>query len=295
MKLGLVINWQFHRKRKWVSALTPYLVDAIVEAFDPQIIATQGDYENYKNDLTHLISLEPGWAAPKLEYDTNLQTKSAVFYSDPHYDTQTRYNYFIENGFDYVFSYYNYPFFYHFKDFPKDKFIHMPWAIPDSFIGDDELTVNNDEVIIFGGKGSDAYDVRNWCRQQEGITNFNNSGVENKKMTDEEYFEWLGNFDAIVAAGSSDPRYDLVTPKYFEIASSGALLIGQYCKDLEILGFDDSNSIIFTKDDFNNKVRKYKSDPKDYLTIRTAGRELVRSQHKISDRINTIKDKFING
>jgi len=287
---GLVINWKFHKENGWCVAITPYLIDAIIKEFRPVIINNQDEYDKKKDRLRHIISVEPGWAAPVIKYDTSVECKKAVFYSDPHLHTEERKRFFLDNDFDYVFSYYKSPFFYHLKDFPKEKFIHMPWAIPDEFIENQKIKVRSNKVVIFGGKGSDAYDVRNWCRVQKGIKNYNFSGVENKQLVGKNYFKWLRKFDAIVAAGSSDPKYNLVTPKYFEIASSGALLLGQYCKDLEDLGFNKNNCIIFTKDDFNANVRKYKASPKKYLNIREAGRELIRSRHKISDRIKLIKE-----
>jgi len=289
---GLVVDWRFHKERKWVSALTPYLIDAIVKEFRPVIISSQEDYDRYKDNLRYIISAEPGWAAPKIKYDTGIDCVKAVFYSDPHNDTKNRFDYFNNNGFDYVFSYYDSPFFYHFKDFPKEKFIHMPWAIPDEFISENEITVRNSEVVIFGGQNSDAYDVRNWCRNQPGITNYNNSGVENKKMTDEEYFVWLSKFDAIIAAGSSNPIYDLVTPKYFEIASAGSLLIGQRCKDLDTLGFNDENMLIFEKEDFLRKVEEFKKNPEVFIKMRKKGRAMIKERHTISKRIEKIKETF---
>lgn len=287
---GLVINWNFHKKNKWVSALSPYLVNAIVKEFNPIIISNQFTYFRHKNKLKYIISMEPGWAAPYIKYDIKIDAKKAVFYSDPHYKPKERFEYFNLNGFNYVFSYYNNPFFYHFKKFPKRKFVHLPWAVPDEFLSYHDLIPQNDDVIIFGGKNSPAYDVRNWCRDQPYIINYHNSGVENKKMSDAEYFQWLTNFNAVVAAGSSDPKFDLVTPKYFEIASSGALLICQYCKDLDDLGFDNKNSIIFTtKEELLDKIFKYKNNPESYIHIRKAGRKLIRDKHKISDRIRRIK------
>ena len=86
--------------------------------------------------------------------------------------------------------------------------------------------------------------------------------------------------------------YNLVTPKYFEIASSGALLIGQYCEDLKELGFDDTNSLIFTQADFVDKVESYKKQPEQFLRIRRNGLALVRQRHKLSDRINLIHKVF---
>ena len=289
---GLVIDWTFHKKRKWSCALTSYLVNGIVKKFNPVIISSQREYNRLKKKLNYIVSLEPGWAAPKLNYDTHCECIKAVFYSDPHFNTQKRWDYFTSNGFDYVFSYYYNPFFYHFNGFPEEKFIHMPWAIPDHLILDDQITVKSNDVIIFGAKKSDAYDIRNWCREQDEIINYDNSGVENKKMDDEGYFRWLSGFDAIIAAGSSDPKYDLVTPKYFEIASSGALLVGQYCNDLDLLGFNNTNSLIFTKEDFIEKIISFKSEPEKYLATRKEGRNLIRAHHKVSDRIKQIEEVF---
>ncbi|MBN2106679.1 MAG: glycosyltransferase [Deltaproteobacteria bacterium] len=168
----------------------------------------------------------------------------------------------------------------------------MPWAVPESLIVSSKVTFSSGDVVIFGGGGSPAYDVRNWCRQQDGIINFDNSGVENKKLSNKEYFTWLAGFNAVVAAGSSNPMYDLVTPKYFEIAAAGALLIGQHCRDLELLGFNESNCIIFTQKDFAEKIRAYKQNPSSYKATREKGRELIRNRHTISHRIRQIQEVF---
>lgn len=289
---GLVISWKFHQENKWVSALTPYLVNEIIKEFNPLIISSQLEYEIFKKRIKFLISMEPGWSAPKLRYDTTLNTIKAVFYSDPHNNTKEREKYFFKNKFDFVFSYYYYPFFYHFKNFPKKHFVHFPWSIPDKFVSQHKIKVRNTDVAIFGGTASEAYDIRNWCRQQSCVKNFNYSGVENKQLSDKEFFKWMSSFDAIVAAGSSKPIYDLVTPKYFEIASSGALLVGQYCKDLKLLGFNENNSLIFTKENFLQKIKEFKQKPDNYLKIREEGRKLVSKRHRLSERIKMIKKVF---
>lgn len=288
---GLVINWGFHRKNKWVAAVTPYLVNAIVAEFNPVIISNQRLYDRHKHQIRYLLSVEPGWAAPRLNYDTNVKCRKAVFYSDPHYNTAERWEFFSKNQFDYVFSYYKGPFFYHFKGFPKKQFVHLPWAVPDQFIGDHPLKVKGGKVAIFGSKDSDAYDMRNWCRKQEGVRNFSHGGVENKEMTDDGYFKWLSTIDCIIAAGSTRPEYGMVTPKYFEIASAGALLFAHDCDDLKTIGFDEYNALIFKdKKQFNQLLNQYISDPSIFLPIRYAGRELISQKHKVSDRIHKIKE-----
>lgn len=96
----------------------------------------------------------------------------------------------------------------------------------------------------------------------------------------------------MVAAGSSNPKYDLVTPKYFEICAAGALLIGQSCQDLEPLGFNTSNAIIFNKSDFNDQIQDYRSNPEQFLRKRLAGRRLIEERHLISHRITQLRTLF---
>jgi len=292
-KFGLVIDWKFHKQNRWVCAPTPYLIDAIIEEFDPIILSSQLEYTIHKKKLSFIISMEPGWGAPKICYDGKADCIKAMFCSDPHGRTKEKRQYFEKNGFDFVFSYYKSPFFYHFDNFPEEKFLHMPWAIPDNLISTHSLRVRNTEVAIFGGKNSDAYDMRNWCRQQNYVQDYYYSGVENKELIKKQYFVWLAQFDAVVAAGSTDPKYDLVTPKYFEIVSAGALLIGQYCKDLPELGFNESNALIFrNREEFAECVARFKKDPEFFITIREKGRDLIKTRHKVSDRINLIKKIF---
>jgi len=289
-EFGLVIDWSFHKKNRWVSIFTPYFVDAYIRTFKPLIIRSQPELNLFKNQLKYILSMEPGWAAPKLKYTKNQLV--ALLASDPHNKTDWFQEYVEKNNITYILSQYNSPFFFHFPNFPKEKFIHFPWAVPDEFISKKRITINNNDVMIFGGKTSDAYDVRNWCRLQDNIICLDNSGVENKALSDREYFDILSSFDAIIAAGSSKPQYDLVTPKYFEIASTGALLVGQKCKDLEILGFNENNSLIFSKENFNTIIEAYRKNPYSFIKTRSEGRKLIFQKHLISNRINKIRSIF---
>lgn len=290
--IGYAINWRFHERKKWVCALTPNLVDAIAKEFDPIIISSQWEYELNKKKLKYIIASEPGWSGPKINYDKKQKHIIGVFVSDPHNKTGWFQEYVQKNEISFVLSQYYYPFFYHFPDFPRRKFVHFPWAVPDQFLSSHRIMARSPEIAIYGGSASDAYDVRNWCRQQPGITSYSNSGVENKVMTDADYFQWLVGFDAIVAAGSSNQKYDLVTPKYFEIASAGALLIGQYCKDLDLLGFNESNALLFTKETFLERVQAYRKAPEKYIAARENGRELIKQHHLITHRIDLLKSLF---
>lgn len=288
---GLVIDWKFHSQNRWVCAQSPYLVRALIEEFDPIVISSQFMYEWHKKKLRYIISLEPGWAAPKIKYDKCQGHVIGVFVSDPHNKTNWFEEYIYNNSIDYVFSYYYYPFLYYFPHFDLERLIHVPWAMPDEFcVEPDSISYRcQRELHIFGASGGEGYETRQWCRQFPFVEDHSNSGVENKVMSDKEFFHWTRRFDAIIAAGSLDEKYRLVTPKYFEVAASGSLLFAQYCDDLELLGFRDDNCVIFDKHTFQDKAMDYMHDPIKYMDIRIAGCRLIQKRHKISDRVEMIR------
>ncbi len=230
-KLGLVIDKIFHDENHWCSATTYYLVEAIKYIFDCFYIENQSDYEDKIDFLDVLISMEPGWAAPILKFNRTNSLKqklseipSYILYSDPHANLW-REEYFFNNNLDYILSYYYNPFKYHFKHVSPKNLVHFPWAIPDHWVNDLKINFNgNAKISCFGGHKSEAYSLRNWCREFSFVESYNNSGVENKAMTDSEYIKWLGQKDAAIAAGSDDVRFRLTVPKYFEIPAQGVLL-----------------------------------------------------------------------
>jgi len=290
--VGFVIDWKFHEKGGWVSSFAPHLVEAIIREFNPIILTSQLDYEWYKSQLKFIISMEPGWAAPKIKFKNNQSQLTCMMLSDPHSKTDWLQRYIDKKNVDLVLSQYFNPFYYHFPSFDERRFVHFPWAVADNFLSSHKISQNNTNVVAFGGAKSGAYDVRNWCKEQDCVTSHDNSGVENKIYSDEGYFKWLSTLDAIVAAGSSNPKYDLVTPKYFEICSAGSLLFGQNCKDLELLGFNEKNSVLFDQSNFLELVSHYRSSPADFISKRVDGRKLVAKKHLISHRISLLKELF---
>ncbi len=288
--VGLVIDWRFHKRRGWVSIFAPFLVEAFIKRYDPVLLTSQLDYHLHKKKLRFILAMEPGWAAPKLRYDRNQRHTICVMASDPHNKTDWFQEYVFANNITYVLSQYYSPFFYHFPSFPPERFIHFPWAVPDQFLTPPPPSCRSNNVVLFGGRQSDAYDVRNWCRQQPGVTVYPYSGVENKALSDEGFFQWLARFDAVIAAGSSLPQYDLVTPKYFEIPAAGALLIGQRCTDLSRLGFNDRNALLFSQSDFTAKLTAYRQHPEHFQEMRRRGHALIKERHLISHRLTLLAE-----
>jgi hypothetical protein len=114
---GLLINWKFHEQNRWVCAQTPYFINAIIREFNPIIISSQLEYELHKRKIRNIISMEPGWGAPKIKYDKKQKHKIGVVVSDPHNKVNWFGDYIDNNEIDFVFSYYYYPFLYHFPKF----------------------------------------------------------------------------------------------------------------------------------------------------------------------------------
>jgi FkbM family methyltransferase len=296
-RLGLVLDKRFHQEGRWVSALTPRLVEALQSRFDCCWIENQRDYEAQLGDLDALLSMEPGWAAPRLDFARTAQLRaklasipSYIMYSDPH-DNAWREDYFLNSGLGFVLAYFWSPTFYHFRRLPPGRVVHFPWSIPDDWLSDEPVRFRGQtQLLCFGAAQHEAYAVRNWCRGFPFVASAPNSGVENKVVSDADYLGWLASHDAAIAAGTDDPRYRLTVPKYFEIAAAGSLLFAQETDDLARLGFEHSkNCIVFNRANFEALATDYLAHPADYLDIRAAGRELIRSRHRMSMRLDLLE------
>jgi len=297
--LGIVLMCGFDN---WVSVLTPRLIDSLLQNFDCYYISSQYDYNTalMHLDLDAILSFEPNWASPKLNYkkeDRNFPI--FIYYSDPHKD-HWREDYFLENDLDYVLTPYYHPFKYHFKKIPEEKIVHFPWAIPDDYVAKSKVVFHGDKKLTcFGSLNHEAYSTRRFVKQFDFVDYSSIGGVENPKLTDDQYLEWLRTKDVIIAAGSEDPKYRLTTPKYFEIAASGALLFAQWTEDLELLGFSCQNSYIFEEDNFTLHKDVYFNslNNEEFAThfikdVRQNGINLIKERHCISHRIELLQSKI---
>lgn len=294
-KIGLVLNLEFHLANRWVSAITPFLIDGLIRELRCIVIGNQTQYEDCKENLDAVISTEVGWSAPPLRYVTKKPILKYIFVSDPHRSPQERQQFISENGFAYLLAYYYHPTLVQFAQTPAENIVHFPWAIPDEFVNGHPIRDRGrEQILVFGGSRSDAYEFRNWCREFEFAEDVRYSGVENKALSDSKYFRWLQTFDAAVAAGSLDPKYRLVVPKYFEIAATGCLLFAQEAEDLDLLGFQDGkNCVVINRENYEEKARAYLRDRHSYLSIRENGRNLILERHTVSRRIEFLRNQIL--
>ena len=302
LKLGLILSKEFHFGNKWVSAITAKYVNRLIDKYETIWIQNQNDYESCLGDVDFIISYEPNWSSPIIDFKRNSRQSekfssipSYIVLSDPH-DNKWREEYLINNEINFVLSYYYSPFIYHFKNTPLEKIIHFPWSIPDEWIPNNKIELrNNKKIKCFGATQSEAYADRKWCMTFPFVERAVNSGVENKIMSDDEYFIWLSRIDAAIAAGSLDKKYRLTLPKYFEILSAGSLLFAQETNDLSKLGIiDNENCIVFNRENFELKVKSYMANPEQYLKFREKGRKLIVDRHTQSKRIEEFDNHLKN-
>lgn len=304
LRLGLILDPEFCLLGKSVCALTPPLIQGLCHHFETRVIWDQGRYDRFCTQVDLLVSLEPQWAAPVLKWRRAGWFRRArppapafAIMSDPH-SMGWREQYVLDNELDGVLALYQAPTLKHFSRLPPERVIPFPWAVPAAWIGSEPVRYHGQqEVVIFGAAEDAAYATRNWCRQQPHVRSYAYSGCESKVLEDREYFEWLKGCDAVVAAGSEDPRYRLTLPKYFEAAAAGGLLFAQETDDLERLGFRHrENCLVFRAGNFNAQVAEYLADPGNarWLQIREAGRELVRSRHTVEHRLAELETRVKN-
>lgn len=295
---GLVLNWGLHRQDHWTAAWYPFFVKRFIEHFDAQIVTSQRSYERKADDLEYLFAFgSRNMKGPTLNYNTELNQTTLLFVSDPHNQSEFLDRYIKDNEIDRVVSPYYHPVLHHLTNLEEERLEHFPWPVPGEFVVDPaEVEHQNDDVLrVSGAGGSEAYEVRDWIREQPMVKGYQNSGTQNKIMSNQEYYEWLRSFDCQVAAGSLKNHWQYVVPKYYEIAAAGSLLFAQYCRDLERVGFDESNSVIFhSRKEFTEKAEAYLEDPEAYIDRRRRGTKLIAEHHTIADRLDQIEELFHN-
>lgn len=295
--VGLVLHIGFHKRNHWTVAQSPYFFAEIIDEFDPIIIHSQSTYDKYKKQLDYIFTPTPGFAAPEIEFDSSYDTKIGLIISDPHSNTGWLEGYLDSNNIDRIFSRYWTGFFEYFPNISENRVSYLPWAVPDIFIPS-KNNINmreTDGIMVFGATGNEYwYSTRETIMESPLTQKYSVSGYQNKKYTGADYYSWLSQYNAAVAAAS--PSNEYVLAKYFEIPAMGALLFAQSCTDLDKLGFSKENSIRFDNiSEFKELAESYLDSPESHLDKRKRGVELIRNNHTIHHRIDQLKAYVNNG
>jgi hypothetical protein len=291
---AVVVNKEFHYGKKWVVPSTGYLIDGLVNKLGCCIVSSQEEYDKIAGDLDWVIATQPGWSAPWIKYKKGMKHKVAMLVSDPHDKVTWLPSYVTENEIDYLLCFMWEATLKFLPTIDKNKIIFFPWTIPDELCVDKiKNPVINDKLMIFGSMNHDAYKLRRWCCNFPFVKKYNKSLKNIGDSTYTEYFEWLGSFGATVCAGSWE--YPFVFPKFYEVAASGGLLFGQDVADMQLVGFNSSNCVLFKEDNFEQLAIDYLSGPERYDEIRKNGLKLIQEKHLVSHRLKEIEELMESG
>lgn len=296
--IALAINWGCHKLNHWPVAEYKFFVDTFIDLHDPVIIPNQRTYDKVKNDVKSILTIETdSYMSPDIDYDISINHNILLIAGHPHPKGEDFKNHIYEQNVDYILSRYYHPMKIHFPEIKDEKIVHYPWAVPEEYIiSDDDITSHRQEKISIFGRTSESpmYKDREQLRDRPSVANVRSIGTSrnsSKPLSDEEYYRWIRNFDAVIAAGAFEPQYQYTFARYFEVPAAGSLLFAQYCEDLDRLGFDENNCVTFDSiDDFDSKAEAYLSDPVEYIDRRKQGAQLIRDRHTVRDRISTIED-----
>jgi len=208
--------------------------------------------------------------------------------SDPHDKTEWLPQYVIDNGIDHLLCMYWQASLKYLPTIPRDKFVFFPWSIPEEYAFQAiSNPIVKDKLMIFGSMDHPAYELRRWCCTKDFVEKYNRSLQDVNKIPYSEYMAWLGQFGAIVCAGSWD--YQFVFPKTYEAAIAGAVVFLHEVSDLPLCGFNHTNCVPFREENFDSLAKSYIDSPESFDDIRANGRKLVREKHLIKHRIEKLK------
>jgi len=109
-----------------------------------------------------------------------------------------------------------------------------------------------------------------------------------KHKINAEYINELHKYYCCVATSS---KVDYVVAKYFEIPSTGSLLLANYTPDLDRLGFiDGKHYVSITEENFFKTLDDVLNNPKRYDRIRREGMDFVLNNFSIFERFKQFEN-----
>lgn len=291
----VVVDYDYLYGNKSQVASQRILVNEIVNQVRPLVIHSFIGYILFSRNCKYVFCHEMGWSAPFIVFRSS-KKKVLLFMSDMHNKFWLPKYLSMSNVYKILTPYKSTIPYISFLDSVDDSiFISFPWSIPDEWMGSVIVEKpSNNNVSIFGAMGhSDAYEFRRWIASQSIVDkSYNFGGSENYIYKENAYFEWLQSMDAIIVA-TGNGIYNCSVAKLIEVPASGALMFASKTHDFGELGFEDNiNCIVIDKNNFQERILKYKSNPNEYLDIRRRGVELIKSNHLVSHRVKKVINCF---
>ncbi len=96
-----------------------------------------------------------------------------------------------------------------------------------------------------------------------------------------------------IAGIADSSKFNYVLAKYLEIAASGSLVLGEYAKDLDLMGFvKEEHYIPIDKDNVFEIIDIVLSYPDSFSDVRYSGRKLVLEKHTVNNRVDFLVNFF---
>lgn len=264
------------------------LTRQLVRRLRPTLLRSATELWYKRKSLDVLLSFEPGWSAPKISSAYGLPY--AIRCSDPHNKVDWLESYVARTQVSVILSPYPESMAHHFPRL-AERVIDFPWSVPENWIHSGDILVHGTGIAIQGASGHPLYALRDWCRRFDFIRDHRVGGSFNLAHREHEYFRWMSRQDAFVVATSEQHPWSLhAVAKFVEVPAAGCLLIAQDSPRVRALGFDESNAVLFRRDDFEAQCRRVLEAPSAYLEHRRRGRDLVRARFTTEHRVDQLKE-----
>lgn len=121
-----------------------------------------------------------------------------------------------------------------------------------------------------GEPGFRPYQFRSWASVQDGVT-LKGHAINSDTPDGNDYQKFLSGYAAVLALCDTH-----IVPKYQEIPLSGCLVLAQWLREYEKMGFQDGHHCLYvTKKNFADVVRQVKADPAAFQAIANNGHSLA--------------------
>lgn len=285
-RVGLLARPQFLSGRAFQVASMAEMNRQLLERLDPVLLTHRWELAWNRNRVDALFSYEPGYSAPRLS--TAFGKPLLIRCSDPHSKVQWLQDYVQQVGVSRVLTPYPESMAHHLPYLPAPV-VDFPWSVPRAWIHSGPIRVRGTGIACQGASGHPLYALRDWCRGFDFVSDHAIGGSVNLVHREEAYFHWMAEHDAFVVATSDVSPWHLhAVAKYVEVAAAGCLLIGQDSPRVRSLGFDETNALLFHRENFESVCRRYLQDPEAYLEHRHRGRELVMRRHTTELRVQQL-------
>lgn len=318
MKLALVYDKNDHKLQNTsYSWIYKGMLDALAERFE-EISCVHDDcyYADIDADLimffdvhaTHHIRIDGirSHKAMKMEYvsDPNQEESRGIFGQFNRrfhkLGRRQRVDRFFERGLDYVVCPFRDGFYQWMGEFmgnDADKMLlWFPLAPTSNKKHNHSIELRKQKVLGNGAVadgGRNIYKFRKWAFEKDYIEIVKHWIQDKGTPSGQYYLDFISQYAGVLCLHDYFP-----VPKYFEIPLAGCVSFVQHYEEYETLGFKDFEHCIYVNyDNFEERVKDFLNNIKDYQHVADNGRRLVEqnytAEHFADFIYNKVKENYV--